>query len=113
MVHVPPSYERVKYGVTRFPSKPVIRLEGVVSPASSLFPASDDAEAKRPPYLSLRLLIDKHDFRGPLPVAYMQSIGSQVRVKTVRIAKIVLSRKDQLSLRVRNMEFCTINNSFL
>lgn len=30
VVHVPPPYERVKYGVTRFPSKPVIRLEGVV-----------------------------------------------------------------------------------
>jgi len=30
VVHVPPPCERVKYGVTRFPSKPVIRLEGVV-----------------------------------------------------------------------------------
>lgn len=37
VVHVPPSCERVKYGVTRFPSKPVIRLEGVVP---GLFPLS-------------------------------------------------------------------------
>lgn len=35
VVHVPPPCERVKYGVTRFPSKPVIRLEGVVSLVSS------------------------------------------------------------------------------
>lgn len=65
VVHVPPPCERVKYGVTRFPSKPVIRLEGVVP---SLFPLSfclgRCAEAKRPPYLSLRLLIGKHDFKG-------------------------------------------------
>lgn len=70
VVHVPPPCERVKYGVTRFPSKPVIRLEGVVP---SLFPLSclgRRAEAKRPPYLSLRLLIGTHDFRRLTLAAY-------------------------------------------